>query len=323
MATYTVWADIVWLVNFVLDGVLLWAAGRFGGFICRRLRLSVAAALGALYGVGLLYPALAVLYIMPLPLLFPLLMLWVAFGRMPLRRFGWLVLCFYLLAAVMGGVALAVRPGLAAMKFGMGAVWLLPALLAAVAMALMSCRWLRRMIRQSGLQVAAVLDFAGRSCTVRCFQDSGNTLREPVSGRPVLICELGALRHLLPWDLYAMLDKGLVQQAAGQEFRPYQLLQAMQGRDFARALTLVPYRGVEGAGLLGLGIMPDGVSYILPDGRRIAAEICPVLLPVATRLCGIGGCRGLINPMAVLADDVVGCAACNSGSGDVERRMVI
>lgn len=320
MAVYTVYADVLWLVNFVLDYVLLWAVARFGAFACHRWRLLVAAALGGLYGVGLVFGVLAPLYIMPLPLMFPVAMLLVGFGRMSLRRFGWLVLCFYLLAAVMGGAALAVRFLLAGSLGAVSAMWLAPALLVAVVLALISVGQWRRAVRQCGLVVPARLKFADRTCEISCFLDSGNTLQEPVSGRPVLLCEVGALVGLLPGDFYMELARGLMRQANGGDFRPYQLLMAMQGRDIAHGLTLVPYAGVEGGGMLGLGLAVDGVSYLLADGREICPAVAPVVLPVATGLRGLNGCRGLINPAAVFAD-VLGVS--DGVSGDMERRMAI
>lgn len=331
LATYVVYADVLWLVNFVLDWVLLWAVARFGGVAARGWRLVAAAALGAVYGVGLVLPALAPLYIMPLPLLVPLIMLRVAFGAMPVRRMAWLLLCFYLLAVAMGGAALAVRYLLVGTVDGLGAGWLLPALLVAALAAVISVSYVRQALRQSGLQVLAQIELGGKRVEVRCFLDSGNSLREPLSGRPVMIVELAALLPLLPGDFYAELSRGLVRQAAGGDFRPYQLLLQMQGTALGRRLTLVPYAGVDGAGMLGLAVQPDGLRYLLGDGRHIYPREAPVLLPVAASLRGVAGCRALINPAAVFADACGSGNVCDnsnacgksSGCDNAERRMVV
>lgn len=322
MAVYTVYADVLWLINFVLDGVLLWATARFAGVAVRGWRLALAAALGAVYGVGLLFAALAPLYVMPLPLLVPMLMLLVAFGRMRLRRFGWLLLCFFALAALMAGAALAVRLLLAGSLAGASLGWLVPCVPAAAVPALLSVGYVRRCIRQSGLSVLVSVTLDGRKVQFPCFLDSGNTLRDPVTARPVLIVELAVLLPLLPGDFYAALARGLLRQAAGDNsFRPYQLLLKTQGLPLARHLTLLPYAGVEGAGRLGLGLLPDDVCYQLADGRRIHPAALPVLLPVSTGFGGINGCRGLLNPAAVFAAGEYTCdGACD---GDMERRMVI
>lgn len=300
--TYTVYADILWLVNFGLDWVLLAATARFGGFICRWWRLGLSAALGAFYGVGLLFPALAVFYVMPLPVAFSAVMLLAGFGRMRLRRFGWLLLCFYLLSFAMGGTALAVRfllgRGLAG---ALSAGWLLPAVALAGGLAALGVGCFRRALRQSGLIVSAELTYEAKRLKVACFLDSGNKLREPMSGRPVLLLELAAAAKFLPADLYTGLYQGLARQTGGGEFRPYQLWLSLQEQDFARRLCLIPYAGVNEAGTLGLGFLPDEVSYRLADGRRITPKEAPVIMPVAGRLKGLAAARALIDPAAVFA----------------------
>lgn len=302
--TYTVYADILWLVNFAADYVLLAATARFGGFCCRRARLALAAALGAFYGVGLLFPALSVLYIMPLPVAASAFMLLLGFGRMPIKGFGRLLLCFYLLSFAMGGTALAVRfllgRGLAA-PLSVG--WLLPALALAGSLSLLGVGWFKRAVRQSGLIVQAEICFNGRRLKTGCFLDSGNKLKEPLSGRPVMLIEIAAAAGLLPGELYDALAEGLRRQAAGGDFRPYELLLAMQARDFGRSLFLLPYIGVSGVGQVGLAFLPDSVCYTLADGRKLCPKEPPLLLPVGGRLRGLSAARALIDPAAVFSED--------------------
>ncbi len=300
---YTVYADVLWLINLLLDYALLAAVARFGAFACRRLRLCMAAVLGAFYGVGLLYPALALLYVMPVPVAVSVVMLLVGFGRMPLKKFARLVLCFYLLAFVMGGAALAARYLLASAAVqGISFMWLVPALLVALLVALLGVGYMRQVFRQSGLQVAVDVLFDGKTCRFNCFLDSGNRLKEPMSGRPVLLAELSAVKSLLPADLYAELDSGLLRQAAGGEYRPYELLLKMQGRRFAGQLSVIPYAGANGAGCLGLALLPDAICYRLADGRKLCPALLPMILPVGARLKGIADARGLIDPAAVFSE---------------------
>ena len=308
LAAYTVYADVLWLVNFVLDWALLAATARFGGFICRWWRLALAAAIGAFYGVGLLYPALALFYAMPLPLMFPLVMLPVGFGFMRPHRFGWLLLCFYLLSLVMGGAALAVRflwgQGLA---FGFGAGWLLPALLTAAGFSALGVGWFRRQLRQSGQVIRAEISYGGSSVSLPCFLDSGNTLREPLCGRPVLLVELSAARFL-PGELYRGLYEGTAALARGEDFKPYELLLRLKAAPFAGRLLLIPYAGVEGAGQLGLAFLPDAVRYYMAGGQAISPAEPPIVLPVGGPLRGIYGARALINPSAVFGNGDFGPA---------------
>lgn len=309
--TYTVYADVLWLVNFILDLALLWGTARFGGYLASWRRLALAAALGACYGVGLLFPALAPAYALPLPLLFSLLMLLAAFGRLPLRRWGWLVACFYLLAMAMGGAALSAAALLRHTSYTMADLAF--ALLAAALLARLGVAGFRRQLSVYGLRAKVEIRLAGRSCCLSCFFDTGNTLHEPrlssaAGGRPVLLAELAALRPVLPAPLWEELHE--LYRREGAAARPYQLLLKYQ-RLPGLSLLLLPYAAVgEERGLL-LGFVPERLLFSMADGRvmehasDIVVGVCP--LPLA----GLKGCRALVNPEAVLNQPAAGAQTFN------------
>ena len=58
--TYIIYADVLFLLNFLLDFALLWASGRFLRFKIKYWRLFLASLIGALYGVGILIPGLEI-----------------------------------------------------------------------------------------------------------------------------------------------------------------------------------------------------------------------------------------------------------------------
>lgn len=320
--TYTVWADVLWLVNFMADAVLLWSAGRFGGYVVRLPRILLAAALGAFYGVGVLHPLLAPLYLLPLPLLCSLLMLWLAFGRMRLRRFGRLVACFYLLAVILGGTTLAVRYLLGGWLMQalqtVRLVWLLPGLLAVISLALLGVKFWRRSLRQNGRLVQAEISFDGRRVRLPCFLDSGNSLIEPVSGRPVLPVELAAVEKLLPQVLCDELWQAYQQE--GMEFRAYQLLLKMRGLPWGGRLALVPYAAVGSHGGLLLGFVPDEIKLILADGQVVQPTTVPMLTPLFAALNGVCGAKALLNP-DVLWESLDGIEDCGEYRAEEGRLM--
>lgn len=296
---YTVYADVLWLVNFLLDLAILWGTARFGSFLTSWPRLLLASALGAFYGVGLLFPALAPLYAIPLPVLASVVMLLAAFGRLPWRRFGWLMACFYLLSLMMGGLVLALQ---ALLGWGLGRqaslVWLLPALLLAAAAGGVGVAGFRRMLRRFGLMSQVHISFGGQRVCLPCFLDTGNNLREPVGQRPVMLAELAALRHVLPPALWHGLRE--LYRTEGENARPYQVWLACQEFEWSRRLLLLPFSSVgESQGLL-LGFVPDELHFQLGDGRQVQSgqEIVLGICPLPLR--GLKGCRAIVHPEAVV-----------------------
>lgn len=295
---YVVWADVLWLVNFVMDWLLLWAAARLGGFITRRRRLVVGAVLGAFYGVGVLWPVLAPLYTLPGAVICSCLMLWVAFGRLPLRRFAVLVGCFYMLSFAMCGAVLGLR---ALLGLGWGTVsvrWLLLAAVSAGVLAGIGVAAWRRMLRSCGMLAEARVEFAGRSVRLNCFLDTGNNLREPLSGRPVLLAELAALQQVLPEELCRRLSE--LYRVQGMKCRPYQLLVDLAGYDWGNRLVLLPFCSVGEQGGLLLGFIPDMVELqTAGDERPRQTELVLALCPLPLK--GLQGARGIVHPDVVWA----------------------
>ena len=55
-----VYVDLLWLLNFVANHLLLLGAGRLAGAGLRRWRIALGAALGALYAVALFLPGMGI-----------------------------------------------------------------------------------------------------------------------------------------------------------------------------------------------------------------------------------------------------------------------
>lgn len=87
----------------------------------------------------------------------------------------------------------------------------------------------------------------GKSRVFTCLLDSGNCLKNPVNGWPVIILSAGAARELLPPELL-------------QWCRNYEALPPL---DWQERVTLIPYRVVGSFGLLP-AVKPDEVT--IDDG---------------------------------------------------------
>ena len=109
--------------------------------------------------------------------------------------------------------------------------------------------------RHSGGELRkAELSLAGRRCQITALVDTGNTLTDPATGRPVMVAEGGAVSPLFP---------------AGQCPGPEQLrdpISALISRSGDRRWRLIPYRavGIEQGLLLAVRLdkaVVDGQDY--------------------------------------------------------------
>ena len=204
-----VYLDRVWALNTAIDYLLLLGTARLSGLPLRRGWLLLWAALGGAYAVAVFLPGMTLLGHPLCRLAIGLIMALGAFRR----RWRQAAL-FFLLAGGLAGVVLALglaagSPlGLAQRVYYADVSW--SVLLGATCMGYITLHLLFGQGARHGggelLQITIVIE--GRRQTVTALHDTGNTLRDPVSGRAALVLEQGAAVTLWPGEMAAVLDTG-------------------------------------------------------------------------------------------------------------------
>ena len=224
----TVYIDLVFLLNFGVNLLLLRGTGRLGAAALRWGRLCLGAGLGALYAV-LCYP-LPLLACWPGKLLCAAGMLVCAFG--PRRSTLRLGAVFGALSLVLCGAVFALQTLLGRAPTGQGLLYPVSfgALLLTAGAVSAACRLLLpRLTHAPDSIVPVTLELEGRSVHLTALRDSGNALWDPIGGGPVLVAawERGA----------ALLGQPL---GAGDFAAPDQLALRLK----AYHPRLIPYRAV-------------------------------------------------------------------------------
>ena len=183
--------EAYWLVNFAMDLLATAIIARSLGRV-RWKRVALAAAVGASWAALAQLGALR--FLSSLPALAALSLLMAAIAIPPDSLRSALVSGAALLGGgvFLGGVQLAALRlfrGAGTAAFFAGALLGAGALLAATAL---------RKKRLVTWEVQVFLSAGGGEARFRALVDTGNRLREPFSGLPVLICERGVLADVLP-----------------------------------------------------------------------------------------------------------------------------
>ena len=254
-----VYIDALFLLNLIVNYLLLLAAAKLAGEPLRRLRLAAGAALGGLYAAAIFFPGMGFLTHPLCKLGAAVLMLLTGFGGS--RRLLRVTLVFFGLSCAFGGGIFAIGllggRGLTLRNGVLYSVMDLRILLlsAAVCYAVLTLVF-RRTARHGRREVLpAVLTLEGRRVAVNALVDTGNTLTDPVTGRPVMVAEGSRLSPLLPGE--RILDEKALRDPVGTLER---LSRGGRGRRF----RLLPYQavGVECGMLLALRL----------DDARVGAE---------------------------------------------------
>lgn len=250
-----VYIDKVFVLNLVLDYLLLLTTARLAGMPLQRLRVLLAATMGAAYAVSVFLPGCALLSHPLFRLLSGVLMGLFAYWQ--LRRRWWMTGLFLLISAALGGIVLAV--GLA---FGSGTAVLGKLYYAQISWPLLlgtACSMyvlLHLIFRQGARHVGGELmkiniGIHGNEIEVLALHDTGNTLRDPVGGQPVLVVEQAVL--LDTWDDCTV---GILKECVPAEEKIARLHYAGVGVGF----TLLPFRSVGTTSGLLLAVRSDWIK---------------------------------------------------------------
>ena len=227
------------VMNFLVDFLLLMGAGRLCGGNPEGKRIAAAAALGGIYS-GVCFLPRARLFAGPMGHLLSMgLMAVIAFGlrREAAKQMG----VFLLLSLAMGGLALSIqREVWSAVLLAAGGIWLLCV----------------GVLEEAQEYVPLELSYGKNILHLTALRDTGNTLRDPVSGEQVLVLSAQAAKNLT----------GLSQEQLQSP------LETLACRPIP-GLRLIPYRavGTKGGFLLGLRL----------ENARIGRRRCSVVAAFA------------------------------------------
>lgn len=199
-----VYLDRLFLLNLGVDALLLSAARQLSRTVGSAWRTLGAALLGALYAAALFILPWAWLWHPLTRFLLALVMVRICNGGH--GRTGAMLVLFLLLSlALAGGVLLLNAAGLGRMSSSAGVpVNLSDAriLLLCAAGEYLLCSAACTLTRRSGsATVPILLRCEGRTVLLRALVDSGNLLRDPLSGKPVVVVSARAAQALFPPEL--------------------------------------------------------------------------------------------------------------------------
>lgn len=258
----TVYIDSLFFINLLTDYLLCLASARICGVGLKRLRYLGAALFGAAYSVAVFLPSFAFLSSPVMKLISGLAMALIAFApeRKPLRCTA----VFFAVSAAFGGALWAV--GLAGgLKGGYTAVSMKVLLMSFALCYSLGCLIFRcRALMADKRRVEVKAVFLGREAEFIALLDTGNSLSDPVSGRPVMVACPHALQPIF------LENAALFSQSAPVELMELsQHIPELRGR-----IRLIPYSAVGSSGLLPV-FRPESLTIDGKADKELLIAVSP------------------------------------------------
>ncbi|SDL76564.1 sigma-E processing peptidase SpoIIGA [Sediminibacillus halophilus] len=273
----TIYLDAVWLLNFMLDWMILLLTHYVAKKPHNRLRLILGAFVASILVPLTIYYPDSFLSAWWGKGLYSLLIVWTAFGWYNASSFRNCLVWFYFVSFILGGSLIALHfligqqvlassSGLLTFKTGFGdqVSWLF-------VLIGFPCVWWftkNRMDKHAfeKLQLDHIfsisLTFRGKRISAKGYMDSGNSLVDPVTKEPVIICEQSLLLHWFSEEELAAFQE--VQENLQLEKLP----QAWEDK-----IRLVPYQGVGGRSTFMLVFRPDLIETYYENKQIVTSRI--------------------------------------------------
>lgn len=259
----TIYADILVITNLYVDFFLLWCTGKFMHLHPKSFRLVLGALAGALCALAALIPYKPGWISLIIGGITALLTTGAAFMPVKPGLFIRIALCFWMFSLLLAGFFLFIlhffSPGNAAVLGN--TLYLdisLPMLFfftcGAYALFYLFHRLFPGQFGSGGKKLSSIcgltIAHGGREKKVYAMADTGNSLREPFSGLPVIVCQEQSVKELAPPAVLAFLDSSDTGAAGSQG-----------------GLRLVPFSSMGGHGVLP-AFRPDSLK-ITKSGEQL------------------------------------------------------
>ncbi len=238
----TIYLDVVVLENLIMNGIILYATAIVSKTSIHHIRIFLASLLGAIYSVISYLSQLAIYSNLLLKILLSILMVYLAFNPQSKKKLWKELLLFYLTSFVFGGVAFAliyiIKPQDILMKNGLflGTYPLKTVFLGAIIgfiLWITASKMLKSKFSKKDMLCPVTIWLNNKEISIQTMLDTGNMLKEPISGAPVIVVEHTALYDLLPKEILDHLDDIL---AGDFEQLPEEVKRIYQPK-----LKLIPY----------------------------------------------------------------------------------
>ena len=261
-----VYVDVLLVINFIIDYLLLLFCGRLSGRRIRRRRLLLGALLGAASSLVIFLPPLGFWPLTGVKLAAACAMVRLAFPGRGWAAFLRDVFVFFTVSFLLAGICLGLWLGV-----GMGGVLcyngvtyfdvnIVTLLLSVTAAYLLLGLYARVRGVPEGEGYTAVITYRGRSVTLSALRDSGNRLTEPFSGTPAAVAGLGRLQPRLDTGTAVAVLSGELPPEPGSGLRP------------------IPCQTAAGGGML-LAFRPDRLELYGPEGGLLVEDIYIAISP--------------------------------------------
>lgn len=275
-----IYADIILLINFIMNSLILWAVIKLSREKPKYLRITLGGLVMALIYVVIMITLPFAIWI---SIISSVLML--AFGIIvaarpkSLRSFLTKLFLAYICSFVVGGLGMMLVYRIADVPWT-----LLLVCIGASYIAIRLGLWIFEGITLKKQMLCPITIHVGQKTgNLQALVDTGHSLHDPLNKSPVIIAEFESVKELLPEGLRLMFYEQQENDLSG-------IISATAGSKFYERIRMIPFVSLGLNNGMLIGFRPDKVDLSSSSRKDVVIGI------YNKKLCGDGRYQGLIGP---------------------------
>lgn len=262
----TIYIDVILVENLMMNYIILLATGIVAKVKIKQFRLVLASLIGAIYTIISYMKILNLQFSFVFKIILSIIIVYAAYNPQRMSKMWKILLIFYLVSFVFGGVAFSliyiVKPQEVLMKNGMflGTYPLKIIILGAVIAFLIiiaTFKIVKNKISKKDVIYDIEVMIDDKKITTRALIDTGNMLKEPITNTPVIVIEKALLYECLPKEILNHLENII-----GGDFKD--IPEEVQDRYISK-LKLIPFSSLGKQNGMLLGIKPKKIKIVKED----------------------------------------------------------
>ena len=265
----TVYLDIIFFENLCMNYIILFTAGLIRKVKIKQVKIILASIIGSFYSIIVYLKVMNIASNIIMKIILSISMVWVAFDAKNHKVLLKDILMFYLVSFVFGGCSFAliyfINPSKVKINNGV-LVGLYPIKVTIIAGVVafivlqIAFKITKNKLSVQDMICEVVIKFNNKSTRVKTLIDSGNMLKDPVSGYPVMIVEKESIEKVFSKELINSVEK----------LERGDLLEEFKG-DIK--LRLIPFSSLGKQNGILVGVKVDSVEINFRDKNKIIDEI--------------------------------------------------
>lgn len=263
----TVYLDIVFLENVLMNYIIIFATGVVIKEELKKWRMFFGSCVGAVYTIVMYLNIIPIYSNFIMKLILSFVIVYISFKPRSVKKFIKDLIIFYLVSFVFGGCVFAlmyfVQPKMAQIKNGVfvGAYPLKVALIGGIVAFIIvqiSFKIVKTKLNKKDMIFDIEVLINGNSTKIKGLLDTGNLLKDPITGFPVIVIEHKSLYSVIPEDVLNNLNKIMGGDTD-------ELIKDEKFSEIISRFRIIPFSSIGKQNGLLLGIKADSVKIILDE----------------------------------------------------------